>query len=134
MRPNPERDADIRRLVTSGLSHRIVAAAFNLHTSRVSQIAVGLSRPACLNMERDAEIRRLVATGLRHGEVAAMFGISAPRVAQIVNAKDDTPKGAKVRRCLSCSDDFASSWAGERICATCKRNPEWQAAVAFNAA
>lgn len=32
----------------------------------------------------------------------------------------------KIRRCLSCSDDFASAWAGERICKKCRSSSKWR--------
>ncbi len=32
----------------------------------------------------------------------------------------------KVRRCLSCSEDFNSAWAGERVCKKCRSSARWR--------
>jgi len=33
---------------------------------------------------------------------------------------------AKTRRCLSCSEDFPSAWAGERVCKKCRSSTKWR--------
>jgi hypothetical protein len=33
---------------------------------------------------------------------------------------------AKRRCCLKCREDFESAWPGERVCAPCKKGPEWR--------
>jgi len=33
---------------------------------------------------------------------------------------------AKERRCLMCSEAFASSWPGERICRRCRSSAAWR--------
>ena len=35
---------------------------------------------------------------------------------------------AKLRRCLKCREEFESSWAGERICGTCKKQDCYRSA------
>jgi len=32
----------------------------------------------------------------------------------------------KVRRCLCCSEDFHSAWAGERVCKKCRSSARWR--------
>ena len=32
----------------------------------------------------------------------------------------------KVRKCLLCSTDFESEWAGERVCKKCKATAAWR--------
>lgn len=32
----------------------------------------------------------------------------------------------KKRRCLVCSDDFISAWAGERVCKKCRSSTAWR--------
>ena len=39
---------------------------------------------------------------------------------------------ARKRRCLRCGVDFASEWAGERICPECKGNRAYRAAQALD--
>jgi hypothetical protein len=33
------------------------------------------------------------------------------------------------RRCLSCSTGFSSSWAGNRVCGTCRDREAWRSGV-----
>lgn len=32
----------------------------------------------------------------------------------------------KLRRCLSCGEDFPSAWAGERVCKKCRSSSRWR--------
>ena len=32
----------------------------------------------------------------------------------------------KIRKCLLCSTDFESEWAGERVCKKCKATAAWR--------
>lgn len=32
----------------------------------------------------------------------------------------------KTRRCLVCSEDFLSAWAGERVCKKCRSSTAWR--------
>ncbi len=32
----------------------------------------------------------------------------------------------KIRLCLVCETDFASSWAGERVCKKCRSSSKWR--------
>jgi hypothetical protein len=51
----------------------------------------------------------------------------------VAPANDPTPDAshiAKHRQCLSCLKAFASQWAGERICVTCRRSSTWQSGIA----
>lgn len=32
----------------------------------------------------------------------------------------------KTRRCLVCSEDFVSAWAGERVCKKCRSSTAWR--------
>lgn len=32
----------------------------------------------------------------------------------------------KKRRCLVCSEDFLSAWAGERVCKKCRSSTAWR--------
>ncbi len=32
----------------------------------------------------------------------------------------------KLRRCLVCSEDFPSAWAGERVCKRCRSSSQWR--------
>jgi hypothetical protein len=32
----------------------------------------------------------------------------------------------KTRRCLCCSEDFHSAWAGERVCKKCRSSARWR--------
>ena len=32
----------------------------------------------------------------------------------------------KPRRCLVCSEDFVSAWAGERVCKKCRSSTAWR--------
>jgi len=32
----------------------------------------------------------------------------------------------KERRCLVCSEDFLSAWAGERVCKKCRSSTAWR--------
>lgn len=32
----------------------------------------------------------------------------------------------KHRRCLVCSEDFVSAWAGERVCKKCRSSTAWR--------
>lgn len=36
------------------------------------------------------------------------------------------PQTQKVRKCLLCSTDFESEWAGERVCKKCKATAAWR--------
>lgn len=36
---------------------------------------------------------------------------------------------SKKRMCLMCSTNFASAWAGERVCPTCKNKSVWRMGV-----
>lgn len=33
---------------------------------------------------------------------------------------------SRVRRCLSCGEQFESAWSGERICRGCKAKASWR--------
>jgi hypothetical protein len=37
-----------------------------------------------------------------------------------------TPEVPKRRKCLRCLEPFESLWAGERVCAKCKRSSTWR--------
>ncbi len=37
---------------------------------------------------------------------------------------------AKERRCLNCTGQFTSLWAGERVCKRCKQTSSWRSGVA----
>lgn len=39
------------------------------------------------------------------------------------SGRQDDPKR---RRCLLCSHNFMSEWAGERVCGRCKQTAAWQ--------
>lgn len=39
-----------------------------------------------------------------------------------------------VRLCLKCREPFPSSWAGERVCKTCKSRDEWRTGGGYEAA
>lgn len=36
----------------------------------------------------------------------------------------------KIRCCLICRKEFQSSWAGERICRSCKSTSAWRSGIA----
>jgi hypothetical protein len=40
------------------------------------------------------------------------------------------PEEVKQRRCLNCTDQFPSVWAGERVCKRCKQTSSWRSGVA----
>ena len=40
--------------------------------------------------------------------------------------KPENDPDRKTRRCLMCSRDFDSAWAGERICRKCKSTAAWR--------
>lgn len=47
------------------------------------------------------------------------------------NENDETDASAlhhqeKKRRCLVCSEDFLSAWAGERVCKKCRSSTAWR--------
>lgn len=35
----------------------------------------------------------------------------------------------KTRKCLRCTESFASEWFGERICPRCKRSTGWKLGI-----
>ena len=46
-----------------------------------------------------------------------------------VPTKDDDERNntvQKTRKCLLCSTDFNSEWAGERVCKKCKATAAWR--------
>ena len=49
-----------------------------------------------------------------------------------ISANENTEAGAspmhkeKTRRCLVCSEDFVSAWAGERVCKKCRSSTAWR--------
>ena len=51
---------------------------------------------------------------------------------QLQSETDDTGQQdaanheAKTRLCLSCSEDFPSAWAGERVCKKCRSSTKWR--------
>lgn len=40
----------------------------------------------------------------------------------------------KTRHCLRCQTEFASAWAGERVCPRCKGTSGWRTGVALQGA
>lgn len=38
----------------------------------------------------------------------------------------DSTRQEKLRRCLSCGEDFPSAWAGERVCKRCRSSSRWR--------
>jgi len=38
----------------------------------------------------------------------------------------DPTRQEKLRRCLSCGEDFPSAWAGERVCKRCRSSSRWR--------
>ena len=44
---------------------------------------------------------------------------------------DDAPavRQAKPRRCLLCSVQFDSEWAGDRVCHRCRRSSTWRQGI-----
>jgi hypothetical protein len=49
-----------------------------------------------------------------------------------ISANENSEAGAspmhkeKTRRCLVCSEDFVSAWAGERVCKKCRSSTAWR--------
>lgn len=51
-----------------------------------------------------------------------------------LSTEEPTVEAVKERRCLSCTETFASNWAGERICKRCKQTASWRSGVAHKPA
>lgn len=73
-----------------------------------------------------ASVRR--AEGLRHGH-KAQAAAKDPGASQRRADREKLgplPDGAKYRNCLNCQKKMISTWAGERLCAACKRSRAFQ--------
>jgi hypothetical protein len=42
------------------------------------------------------------------------------------DVQNENKTEAKERRCLMCSERFASEWSGERICKRCRQTAAWR--------
>ena len=49
--------------------------------------------------------------------------ITAPDRDEVVDRTGDVPK---FRKCLTCRENFQSEWAGQRVCAKCKKKTKWR--------
>jgi len=59
-----------------------------------------------------------------------MLNRSKELAEELRDPKQESDTEAKVRSCLICRRDFASAWAGERICRNCKSTSAWRNGIA----
>jgi len=60
-------------------------------------------------------------------ENAMSLDTEGPEISANENGETPSPMHKeKTRRCLVCSEDFVSAWAGERVCKKCRSSTAWR--------